>query len=386
MTQTHIINGRVLTPSGVLDDCALTIQGGQISAIGQNPTISQQDKVIDAAGLLVCPGFIDTHIHGVNGADMMDGTPEALEIIGRFLAQHGVTGYLPTTMTQSAPAILAAINNVAQANLPADVAQPLGVHVEGPYLNPDFCGAQSPDLMRTADPAEYREWFEFGVVKLIALAPELDGAQPLVEAGLEHGIRFSAAHTGATYEQMMLAKSWGITQVTHTFNAMTGLHHRRPGMVGAALADDDFFVELIADGVHVHPAAVKLLIKAKRLDKVVLISDAMSATGKLDGEYELGGARIVVQDGVARTESGALAGSTLTLDVAVRNVMAYVDLPVEQVVPMVTHNPAEALGLAPEKGVLAVGADADIVLLSSDGFVQKTIIAGEIVYKNVPDD
>ncbi len=283
-------------------------------------------------------------------------------------------------MTAARADIEAAVRAVASCPSPADGAQHLGIHLEGPYLNLDYRGAQHPDHFRSPSRDEYSAWLETGVIRLITLAPELEGAAELVSAGRARGVEFAIGHSGASYEQVIEAANWGVRQATHTFNGMLGLHHRTPGTLGGVLTDDRIYCQVIADGVHVHPAMVRLLVRAKGAGRTILITDAMRATGLQDGTYDLGGQEVMVRDGVARIASGSLAGSTLTLDVALRNVMRYTGLALAEALPMVTATPAEALVLAGRKGVLAPGADADVVLLDADLNVVMTLVAGQVVY------
>jgi len=374
-----IAGGTLITPFETLADHDLIIEGSTIAALG--PAVSRVDgDAIDARGLFVAPGLIDVHVHGGAGHDTMDATPEALHGMARFFARHGVTAYYPTTMTAPPDAIYAAVENVRRSPQPDDGAQHLGVHVEGPYLSPKHPGAQPASALRDPDPAEYGAWLSSGIVRLITIAPERPGALELIEAGLDAGVEFALGHTDADYEQVIEAASRGVRQATHTFNAMVGLHHRQPGTVGGVLADDRIYAQVIADGVHVHPAAVKVLVRAKGPGRTLLITDAMRAAGLPDGQYELGGQPITVSGGVARTPSGALAGSTATLDAVLRNAMAFAGLTLSEALPMATSAPAEAMGLAGRKGVLAPGADADIILLDAECRVRLTIVAGRVVY------
>ena len=373
-----IRGGTVVTPYQALQGQQGVIEAGKIDRIEAQNDAS--GEVLDAAGLYVIPGMIDVHVHGGDGADTMDATPEALHKMARFFARHGVTVYYPTTMSNPPETIRAAIENVAHCPQPEDGAQHLGVHVEGPYLSPDYPGAQPPSVLRLADPAEYAYWLDSGVVKLITIAPELDGAHELIRAGLARGVEFAAGHTGATYEQMQAAIGLGLRQATHTFSAMSGLHHRRPGTVGAVLTDDRIYAQLIGDGVHTHPAVIKLLARAKGTTRTILITDAMRAAGMPDGEYDLGGALVQVRNGVARLSEDVLAGSTATMDAVLRNMLTYGGLSLTEALPMATAVPAEAMGLAGRKGVLTPGADADIVLLDATYQVRLTLIGGRVIY------
>jgi N-acetylglucosamine-6-phosphate deacetylase len=282
----------------------------------------------------------------------------------------------------SAPAddILRAVTNVANTRQPFDGAQHLGVHVEGPFLSRKFPGAQPASVLRDPDSAEYRTWFDTRVVRLITVAPELDGTMGLIHEGIQHGIAFAAGHTSASYEQILAAADQGVLQATHTFNAMLGLHHRNPGTLGAVLTDDRIYAQIIADGVHTHPAMVKLLVRAKGADRTLLITDAMRATGLRDGTYTLGDQPVTVQDSIARTLDGALAGSTATLDYVLRNVIAFAGVTLNQALQMATTTPAEAMHIQARKGSLVVGKDADVIFLDSALRVRMTLIAGRVVY------
>jgi N-acetylglucosamine-6-phosphate deacetylase len=379
--RTLISGGTLLTPHKALRDNTLIIEQGKIAELATGRvTPLPGDQEIDASGCWVAPGFIDVHVHGGTGYDAMDSTPEAIGSMGRFFAQHGVTSYLPTTMTASEDAIQAAIDNVAQCPQPDDGAEHLGLHLEGPYLNLDHRGAQHPEHFRAPRPAEYERWFEAGQVRLITVAPELEGVQPFIAAGVARGLEFAIGHSGASYEQVVEAANWGVRQATHVFNGMLGLHHRTPGTLGGVLTDERIYCQVIVDGIHVHPAMVKLLIRAKGVQRTILITDAVRAAGLQDGTYELGGQSMTVTDGVARIANGSLAGSTLTLDVALRNAMQYAGLSLPEALLMVTAVPAQALHLEGQKGVLAPGADADIVLLNSDLQVTMTLVGGRVAY------
>ena len=372
--RTIIRGGRVLTPDETLDGHAVIIQDGHIEGVSRD-VLPAADRVIDATGLRVIPGLIDLHVHGAVGCDVMDATPRALTAMEEFFLRHGVTAYLATTITASPASLNAAIAVVASPRTRGGT-QPLGVHLEGPYVAAAQRGAQPLAWLRAPDPLEYEAWFDSGAVRLITLAPELSGAAELIARATRRGVHVSAGHTEATYDQIRQAVEWGVRHSTHTFNRMSGLHHRQPGAVGAALTDDRIYAELIADGVHLHPAVVCLVVRAKGIDRITLVTDAMRATGLRDGAYDLGGQTIDVRDGVARTDTGALAGSTLTLNVAVRNVQRFAQLTPNQALAMATRVPAEALDLAGRKGVLRPGADADVVLVDEEWNVHAAIVGG----------
>lgn len=379
--RTQITGGIILTPHEILTGYALIVENGTIAALVPASSPVAADVTLDASGLWVTPGLIDVHVHGGGGHDTMDATPEAIHGMARFFASHGVTSYFPTTMSAPAVAIHAAIENVARCPQPQDGAQHLGVHVEGPYLNPGYPGAQPASALRNPDPAEYQRWLDSGVVKLITIAPEIEGAKQLIELGVSQGIEFAAGHTGATYEEMLTAVDGGLRQATHTFNAMLGLHHRQPGTLGAALSDDRLYAQIIGDGIHVHPAMVKLLVRAKGKDRTILITDSMRAAGLPDGAYGLGDQPITVQGGIARTAGGALAGSTVTLDAVLRNAIRFAGISLADALAMATSTPAEAMHLAGRKGVLRPGADADVVLWDEQLNVRLAMVGGDVVYQ-----
>jgi len=379
----RIINGTLVTPHETLTGRTLVVEAGRIAALAPSGQVAADlgDQVLDAQGLWVAPGLIDVHVHGSAGHDMMDATPEAIHGMARFFAQHGVTSFLATTVSAPPQPLRQAIENAARCPMPADGAHPLGVHVEGPYLNPAYGGAQPAKYLRNADPAEYEAWLESGFVRLITVAPERAGSLMLIRRGVEAGVEFAVGHSDASFEQTTEAADLGLRQATHTFNGMLGLHHRSPGTVGAVLADDRIFAQIIPDGVHLHPAVVKLIVRAKGRARTILITDAVRAAGLGDGEYTLAGEKITVSGGICRTVAGGLAGSTLTMDVAVRNTMKFAGITLSDALTMATATPAEAMGWSGRKGVLAPGADADLIFLDTDLNIRLTMVAGRVAFQ-----
>jgi N-acetylglucosamine-6-phosphate deacetylase len=368
--RTLIKNGIVITPHEVLHNHSVRLNDGKIEAVG-NGSDSADATVIDAQGCYVVPGFIDVHVHGSDGHDTMDATPEAIHGMAAFYAKHGVTSYYPTTLTMPAPAIQAALENVEHCPQPMNGAHHLGVK---------YKGAQPPEYFRLPSPAEYGQWLETGVCKLITIAPEIEGAMQMIRELTAQGVEFAIGHSAASYEEAVYGFDAGVRQVTHVFNGMVGLHHREPGALAAILTDDRVDAQLIADGIHVHPAMIRLLLRAKGAEHVMLITDAIQAAGLHDGEYNLGGHVVTVTNGIARIASGALAGSTLTMDKAIRNMVAFTDLPLQKIIGMASAVPARAMRL-PNKGNLAAGCDADVVLLNRELEVMLTIVGGKIVYQ-----
>ncbi|MDI9370378.1 MAG: N-acetylglucosamine-6-phosphate deacetylase [Synergistaceae bacterium] len=334
-------------------------------------------ELLDAGGAWIVPGFIDVHVHGGLGSDAMDAEAGSLETIAAGLAAHGVTAFCPTTMTMSSERIEAALDAVKVAKGAVwNGATVLGAHLEGPFISPGRVGAQDGTHVRRPDPGFVRRWSD--VLRLVTFAPEEDEAFSLLKALREEGIVPSIGHSQATYEQAMQAFDRGASSVTHLFNGMPPFHHREPGLVGAAL-DADVFCELIADGVHSHTAVFRLLHKIKGLDRVVLVSDAMRGAGLGDGERDLGGQRVMVRGRRALLADGTIAGSVLTLDVAMKNYACSVGLPLWEAVRLVSANPAKLIGER-HRGRLEPGYYADFALLDDDWSVIGTYIGGKEVF------
>ena len=319
----------------------------------------------------------------------MDATPEGLEKMSRFLVRHGVTGFYATTVTASHGATLAAVENAAryvesrQGGNDGDRAtgaRILGVHLEGPYLSPDFPGAQNPAHIRPPSASEFEELLGAGPVRMITLAPEVSGADTLIGMAEAAGVRVVLGHTAATFEEATAAIDAGVTQATHTYNAMSGLHHRQPGALGATLSDDRIYAQLIADEIHVHPAAMRILGRCKGPTRTLLISDAIRAAGMPEGRYEMGRLPVIVKDGACRLEDGTLAGSVLTLDAALRMFMSATGWPLVQAWPATSLSPAQAMGIDGELGRIRRGALADLVLLDSEAQVAATLVGGRLAY------
>ncbi len=340
---------------GVLTD--ITVENGKITAI--TPAVSGGEGM-DCTGLTVIPGLVDMHTHGCVGKDTMDG--EFAEM-SAFLAENGTTSWLPTTMTQS----YEAIKKVTEGDRNVKGAQILGFHMEGPYINAKKKGAQNGKYIKNPDLAEFKS---LDGMRVVTIAPELEGSMEFIR---ECGALVCIGHTDADYDTCIKAIEAGANCLTHTFNAMPGIHHREPGPIPAALTKN-IYVQAITDGLHLHPAIVMMLYKMFGPERMVIISDAMRATGLGDGIYEFGGQDIEVKNGVARTMDGAIAGSTSTLWRCVKQAASF-GIPFEDAVRMATRTPADMIG-APEKGRIEVGADADLVLLDKEREIAKVMIAG----------
>lgn len=382
-TPLAIWGKKIITPERVLEDHTIILENNKIKNIfpGKDERVPR-DRLLEIIDGWIAPGFIDIHTHGGFGHDAMDSTGNALKEISRFLARHGVTSFMPTTMAGPEDAVWESIENCSNYVPIPDGANILGVHVESPFISSRFRGTQPVEQLRNPSKEEYQAWFDSGILRLVTIAPELPGAMEFIREGRSRGVRFAAGHTNATYEQMLVAIDAGLDQATHIFNGMPSLHHREPGPVGAALADDRIYAQLIPDGIHIHPAVMKIIIRAKGISRTILISDANRGAGMPDGTYSLGSVRVHIKDGIARNDDGGLAGSTVSLDLGIRNVMKAANMKLPEVVPMVTSTPAEAMGIEDHKGHIAPGYDADIVVLDDEGFVKLTMIQGTIVFQN----
>jgi len=335
----------------------ITIENGKIAAVAP---ASEGGEGVDCTGLSVIPGLVDIHAHGCVGKDTMDG--EFAEMC-EFLAKNGTTSWLPTTMTQSFEAIKA----VTEGRTDVPGTNILGFHMEGPYINEKRKGAQNGKFIRNPDLEEFRS---LPGMRVVTIAPELEGSEAFIK---ECGAVVCIGHTDADYDCCIKAIEAGANCLTHTFNAMPGIHHREPGPIGAAVAKN-IYVQAITDGLHLHPSVVLMLYKMFGRDRMVIISDSMRATGLGDGTYEFGGQDITVKDGVARTEDGAIAGSTSTLWRCVKQAYSF-GVPFEDAVTMATRTPADMIGAA-EKGRIEVGADADLILIDDTLEISRVMVGG----------
>jgi N-acetylglucosamine-6-phosphate deacetylase len=373
------------TPYQRRTDWLLHIKQGKIRRMlpaGEAGTVSP-DKLIYIPGAMVAPGFIDLHVHGAAGCDLMDGSLDTLQIVSKTLARYGTTSFLATTMSAPIADIEAAVRGLAM-NLPAinGGARPIGIHMEGPFLNPKCRGTHDTEYLTQADRGFFLRLIELTgrAIRRLTLAPEMDPGGDVIRAASELGIAVSLGHSDANAKEARAAVDAGATQATHTFNAMRSLHQREPGILGVALTDDRIFAEIIADGIHVHPCAIELLLRVKGVDRIPLVTDGSSAVGMPDGSYPLGNKAITVKDGACRDSQGNLAGSTLTLDRAVRNMIEWLDVPLHEALIMASATPARSMGMGNGMGIVCPGADADLVFLSPNLRVLQTMVAGRIVY------
>ncbi|MDZ4670752.1 MAG: N-acetylglucosamine-6-phosphate deacetylase [Phototrophicales bacterium] len=376
-----LCNAQIITESSLIPHGWLKIANDTIDSFGAGDAPSTENaRVVDASGLALVAGFIDIHVHGGGGHEAMDATPHALNALSHFYAQHGVTSFLPTTWTASSEAIHHALRNIAQSK--TDGARVVGAHIEGPYINPTKPGAQSSQFVRRANMTEFEAWYDTGTIKLVTLAPEFEENLRLIEFCEAHNIVTSAGHTDATYDQIRHAIGVGLRHTTHTYNAMRPLHHREPGTVGGALLSPELRCEVICDGVHVHPQMVNLLWQMKGSDGLILITDAVRGAGLPDGTtYPLDDRTVTIRDGSAYLDDTTLAGSTLTMDVALKNFIQFTHTRLEDVWQCASLTPARALGIDNVTGSIQTGKYADLVLLNADLRVMMTIVGGQVVYE-----
>ncbi len=365
---------RALTPATEILGAGILIRNGVIEAIGprQGMRLPSGAAEISASGQTAIPGFIDVHIHGAGGHDVMEGTERAMSAVAKRLARHGTTSFLATTVTASPDDTCRSVEGIAhyitrQFEATQPKAEVLGIHYEGPFLNKVRRGVHPAEWIQlpSADLLQRFLQTAAGNARILTIAPELLGAAPCIKAARDAGVVVAMGHTDATYEQARAGIALGVRHAVHVYNAMRPFSHRDSGVIGAVLTSPEVTAELIADGVHVEEAAMRILLQAKGTGSVILISDGLSATGMPDGRYMLGKFEVTVSGGVCRNSEGKLAGSTLTLDRALRNVVA-LGIPFPDGVRMLTANPAKLLGIEFKKGALRTGADADIILLDEN--------------------
>ena len=379
-----IKDARIIAPDRTIARGWLLAEDGKIAACAPGDAPDYADvKIIHGEGLTILPGFIDLHAHGGNGFDVMQGDMESLHGMAQYFATGGVTSFLATTWTDSNDNVTRALKAVAEASKsPSNGATILGAHLEGPFLNPKRCGAQHSGLIRHADPVEAVPWLDLDVIRLLALAPEFQQNHWLIKEAAARGMTVSVAHSDATYSQMTAAANMGLSHATHSYNAMSPLHHREPGVVGALLSIDSISCELICDLLHVHPAAIQVLWRCKGPDKLVLVTDSVKIAGLRDGRYHFSHQDVHKKDGAVRlVADGTLAGTTLTMNVALRNLMNVTSASLEDVWQTASLNPARAINIADRKGSIEIGKDADLVLVDDALEVQMTIAEGKTVFQ-----
>lgn len=383
MMESYIVNGQVYVDR-TFQNKTVCMKNGKIELLEADAAIPADAQKVDASGKRVVPGFIDVHMHGAVGVDVNAATAEDLEKICRFVAGNGTTSFLCSVLTDTKEQTNWCIDEFKKhRSLEHKGANLLGIHLEGPFLSSEYKGAMPEYLLQKPNMPLLREYQERaeGNIRYITISPEVEGIAHDIPAMRELGIVVAIGHSGADYDTSWEAINNGAACCTHTFNAMKLLHQHFPAIMGAAL-ESDIYCEAICDGRHLHPGVVRLLLKVKGNDKVVAITDSIMAAGLPDGNYKLGVNDVVVKDGDAKlAENGVRAGSTLTQDVALKNLLAFTGKPIEEILPLLTENPAKLLNIFDEKGSIADGKDADLVLLTADDDIAEVFVGGKKVEK-----
>jgi N-acetylglucosamine-6-phosphate deacetylase len=386
--RTVITAEKLHTSNQTISHPVVVIEDGAISSIASRSESAVPDgEVLDYPGATLVPAYFDVHIHGSGGADVMEGTQSALSTIGQFLARHGVGSYLATTVSAPVDTTLRSLSGLAKL-IGTDLdganpggARPLGIHIEGPFISHAKRGAHADrDLQLPTVDLFNRMWeASEGHIRLMTIAPELSGAEEVIRRAVGLGVRVSLGHSNAGTDDALRGLKAGAVSATHTFNAMRRFDHRDPGILGVVLDRPDLFAEIICDGLHVNPTVVRMFWREKGVDRAILVTDAMSATGMPDGNYRLGELDVRVKDGKCIIGEDTLAGSTLTMDRAVRNFAQFTGTELTEVTLLATRNPARMAGLDAQTGSLEAGRAADITVLSPKGEVIETILSGSPV-------
>lgn len=381
-------NIRAITPFREIENAALVVHGDQIVELGHvdDVTIPDSIEVYDLDGHIIAPSFIDLHLHGAVGIDYTEADEKQINDISAFMLSRGVTGVLATLYPKQKDDLIADVRRLAEyirENHQRNIIR--GIHLEGPFLNREMHGAINPDYIWEPD---MRDWSDLrdagrGYVRLMTIAPEVPGALEVIRNAAKEGIVPSIGHSTAEYDDISVAIDNGAAQVTHIFNAMSPFHHRKPGVLTAAFLHGELKVQLIADGVHVHPAVIQTLLKLKGQSGILLISDAMAASGYEKGDYDFGDQKVTVDDSGARLADGTIAGSVATLDIGVKVLVKQAGVPLTHAIRMASLNPSRVLGTEHYKGILAVGKDADLVIMDPDLNVAMTLLGGEVVHSNL---
>jgi len=373
----------VITPVERISKVYILISSERIEKIvSWKDKISDEYEIIDYSDYICAPGYIDIHTHGCYGYSAMDNKIESILKISENLLKHGVTSFLPTTLSAPIDELSSVLKNISSAMRKNYGAEILGAYVEGPYISKEKAVAQNVLFVREPNIEEFEELFKISEknIRVITIAPEIPNAIEFIKNAKKHGVIVAAAHTNANYEEAIVGFNAGITLCSHFFNGMRNFHHRDPGIIGAALINPNIYCEIIADMIHLHPSTIKITLLTKGIDKVILITDSIPATGLPDGYYELEGLKVIVKDGVSRrVDTGDLAGSTLTMDKAVRNIVNEIGLSIEDAIKMATLNPAKAIS-EKERGIISPGAIANLVILDKDLNVISTFIKGRKLY------
>ncbi|WP_087974309.1 N-acetylglucosamine-6-phosphate deacetylase [Oceanobacillus rekensis] len=386
MSPIYIKDANVYKEDNKISKSNIYIENGQIQTISNKDDfekgLEEDVRIINATNLNAIPGFIDGHIHGTNGADVMDATEEALDTMAAALPQEGTTSFLATTITNSPDNIEKALVNVANYKNKPGQAEMIGVHLEGPFIEKSKAGAQPLEYIIEPDKQVFKKWQHLsgGKIKTVTMAPEHDRDGSFTRYLVSEGVNVSAGHTGTDFAGMKQAVGYGVRQVTHLCNAMSGIHHRDIGVVGAAFQLKELRGELIADGIHISPEMLQLIYNNMGSERLILITDAMRAKGLPDGDYELGGQPVQVANGRAVLADGTLAGSILKMNEGAKHLLQLDGVAVEDIIQMASVNPAKQLGVYDKKGSITVGKDADILLVDENFNIKYTLSRGIITF------
>ncbi len=382
-----VLGGKIVTPFRVVEnDAGIILNDGKITELGKIKDLQFSDdcQVIDVSGKIITPGFVDLLVHGGAGYGFADDNPDSIKKISDYFLSKGSTTVLASLFAKPENELLNDLKRLSDYILANPKSNIVGIHLEGPFLNPKFKGAMNEEYLWNPSVDAWKKLWAAsnGLIKIMTIAPELPGAINVMREAAKQGVVLSIGHSMATYDEVELAIDNGAAHVTHVFNAMMQFHHRKPGVILGALLKNELKIELIADSFHVHPAVMELLMKLKGANGIILVSDSIRAGGMHDGEYEFANQKVFMQKNKAVLEDGTLAGSTLTLNIAVRNMVELANAKITEAVRMASLNGAKVLNLENNKGIIAVGKDADLVVLDSDFNVEMTILKGKIAYLN----
>lgn len=377
--------GKVITPFRVLNDGIVVIENGKITNLGKTSEIKvpKDCKIYDIKGKTVCPGFVDLLDHGGAGYGFADDSVESIEKISKYLLEHGLTTVLASLYAKPEKRLLKDLRRISDYIMGHPDSNIRGIHVEGPYLNKKLKGAMNGNYLWKPSVESWNKMWEAsrGLIRIMTIAPELPGAMEVIRAAAKQGVILSIGHSMATYDELENAIDNGVAHVTHMFNAMEPFHHRHPGIILGALLHNELKIELIADTLHVHPAVMEFLLKLKGANGIILVSDSIRAGGMHEGEYEFADQKIYMKGKRAYLPDGTLAGSTLTLNMAVKNMIETAGAKITEAVRMASLNGAKVLSLESRKGIIAVGKDADLVVMDDKYDIQMTVLGGEIVFQ-----
>ncbi len=379
-----LVGGKIISPFRVIENGTILIEGKRISEIGKSNDINIPDntEIIDVSGRLVCPGFVDLLVHGGGGYGFADGNNTSIEKVLKYFLEHGSTSVLGSLFAKPEEMLLDDLNRLAEYIDNHPESNICGIHMEGPFLNKELKGAMNEDYLWTPSVESWNKLWEAsrGHIKIMTIAPELPGAFSVMRAAARQGVVLSIGHSMASYDDIEIAIDNGAAHVTHMFNAMSPFHHRHPGIILSSLLRNELKIELIADTLHVHPAVMELLLRMKGANGIILVSDSIRAGGMHEGEYEFADQKVFMKQKKAYLQDGTLAGSTLTLNMAVKNMVETANAKITEAVRMASLNGAKVIDLENRKGILAVGKDADLIVLNNEYEVETTILGGRIVF------